>query len=47
MKIKKEYVILILIIAALSAYLFMRSFDRTLYRLPAIPSLDPGKISKI
>jgi len=47
MKMKKEYIILILIISALSAYLFMRSFDRTLYQLPEIPSLDPGKITKI
>jgi hypothetical protein len=47
MKIKKEYLILILIIAALSAYLFMRSFDRTLYQLPEIPRLDPKKITKI
>jgi len=47
MKVKKEYLILILIIAALSAYLFMRSFDRTLYQLPEISSLDPNKITKI
>jgi hypothetical protein len=44
---KKEYLILILIIAALSAYLVMRSFDRTHYQLPEISSLDPGKITKI
>jgi hypothetical protein len=47
MKVKKEYLILILIIAALSAYLVMRSFDRTHYQLPEISSLDPGKITKI
>jgi hypothetical protein len=47
MKIKKEYLILILIIAALSAYLFMRSLNRTHYQLPEIPSLDPNKITKI
>lgn len=47
MKAKKEYVILILIIAALSAYLLMRSTDRTHYRLPALADLEPGKISKI
>ena len=47
MKIKKEYLILILIIAALSAYLFMRSFDRTLYQLPEIPGLDSNQITKI
>ncbi len=44
---KKEYLILILIIAALSAYLFMRSFDRTLYELPEIPGLDTNEITKI
>ena len=47
MKIKKEYLILILIIAALSAYLFMRSLDRTLYQLPEIQSLNPNEITKI
>jgi hypothetical protein len=47
MKFKKEYVILILIIAALSAYLFMRSFNRTHYQLPEISRLEPGKITKI
>ena len=47
MKVKKEYLILILIIAALSAYLFMRSLDRTLYELPQIPSLDTNEITKI
>jgi hypothetical protein len=47
MKIKKEYVILILIIAGLSAYLFMRSSDRTLYQLPQIASLEHEQITKI
>lgn len=47
MKIKKEYLILILIIAALSAYLFMRGFDRTHYQLPEIPGLDSNQITKI
>ena len=47
MKVKKEYLILILIIAALSAYLFMRSLDRTLYQLPEIQSLDSNEITKI
>jgi hypothetical protein len=47
MKIKKEYLILILIIAALSAYLVMRSHDRTHYQLPEISRLEPGTITKI
>lgn len=47
MKIKKEYVILILLIAALSAYLLMRSTDRTHYQLPGLSDLVPGKITKI
>ena len=47
MKFKKEYLILILIIAALSAYLYMRSFNHTSYQLPEISSLDPNQITKI
>ena len=47
MKIKKEYVILILMIAALSAYLLMRSADRTHYRLPELSGLKKSDISKI
>lgn len=47
MKLKKEYIILILIIAALSAYLLMRRADRTHYRLPELSTLKKGEISKI
>ncbi len=47
MKFKKEYLILILIIAALSAYLFMRSSDRTLYELPKIAGLEQNQFTKI
>jgi hypothetical protein len=47
MKIKKEYIILILIIAGLSAYLLMRSSDRTLYQLPQIAGLEQKQITKI
>ena len=47
MKIKKEYLILILIIIGLSVYLFMRSTDRAEYQLPNLTPLEPGKISKI
>lgn len=47
MKFKKEYIILILIIAGLSAYLLMRSSDRTLYQLPQIAGLEQKQITKI
>jgi hypothetical protein len=47
MKIKKEYIILILIIIGLSAYLLMRSSDRALYQLPEIEELKQSEISKI
>jgi hypothetical protein len=47
MKIKKEYLILILIIAALSAYLLMRSTDRTHYELPELSGLNKNEIDKI
>lgn len=47
MKVKKEYIILILIIIALCVYLFTRSGDRTHYQLPTLAKLDPGNITKI
>jgi hypothetical protein len=47
MTIKKEYIILILIIIGLSAYLLMRSTDRTHYQLPELTGLDRGKITRI
>ena len=47
MKVKKEYIILILIIIGLSAYLLMRSSNRTLYQLPEIEGLQQSEISKI
>jgi hypothetical protein len=47
MKVKKEYIILILIIVGLSAYLFMRSSDRTFYELPKIAGLEQDQITKI
>lgn len=47
MKFKKEYIILILIIAGLSAYLFMRSSDHTVYQLPQIAGLEQKQITKI
>jgi hypothetical protein len=47
MKLKKEYLILILIIAALSTYLLVRSSDRTRYQLPKLEALKQSDISKI
>ena len=47
MKIKKEYLILLLVIVALSAYLFMRKEDRSLYELPVLPEVSKKEISKI
>lgn len=47
MKFKKEYIILILIIVGLSAYLFMRSSDRSLYQLPQVEGLEQKRITKI
>jgi hypothetical protein len=47
MKVKKEYLILILIIIGLSAYLLMRTSGRTLYQLPELAGLKQGEITKI
>lgn len=47
MKIKKEYIILALVIVALSVYLAMRKSDRTQYELPNIPQLVAKEISKL
>jgi hypothetical protein len=47
MKVKKEYIVLILIIIGLSAYLLMRSSDRSLYQLPELEGLQQSEISKI
>ncbi|MEE9497174.1 MAG: DUF4340 domain-containing protein, partial [Desulfobacterales bacterium] len=47
MKIKKEYIILVLIILALSAYLFMRRTNRTLYELPEIPQVAQQEITRL
>ena len=46
-KLKKELIILGVIIAALSVYLFQRSGDRTLYTLPEVPVLAATEITKI
>ncbi|MBT8330822.1 MAG: DUF4340 domain-containing protein [Deltaproteobacteria bacterium] len=47
MKLKKEYIVLLLIIIALSVYLTMRSTDRTHYQLPELTGLERDKITKI
>ena len=47
MKVKKEYIILVLVIIALSAYLVMRSSDRTQYQLPDVPQVAAQEISKL
>ncbi len=47
MKVKKEYLILALVIIALAAYLLMRRTDRTLYQLPVIAPVAKSEITKI
>ena len=47
MKIKKEYIILAVITAALLLYLSQRSTDRTLYQLPDVPEISNSDINKI
>ncbi|CAB1065681.1 hypothetical protein D1BOALGB6SA_10478 [Olavius sp. associated proteobacterium Delta 1] len=47
MKIKKEYIILILIIIVLSVYLYKRSANRTLYELPEIPQVSEKDLTKL
>ncbi|MBW2338759.1 MAG: DUF4340 domain-containing protein [Deltaproteobacteria bacterium] len=47
MKIKKEYIMLVALILALSLYLFLRKQDRIHYRLPKLPRVARADISKI
>lgn len=47
MKIKKEYILLAVIIIALSVYLYMRNTDKTHYTLPVLPEVNGKDISKI
>ena len=47
MRLKKEYIILAVIIIALSVYLYKRSSDRTLYELPKIPKVTQKDITKL
>ena len=47
MKIKKEYIILVAVIVALSLYLMLRRTDRSLYELPKLAAVKAADISKI
>ena len=47
MKAKKEYLLLVLVIIALSFYLFFRNSDKTHYELPDIPDVAGQEITKI
>ena len=47
MKVKKEYIILAVVIIALTVYLVMRSSDRTQYQLPDVPQVAAQEISKL
>lgn len=47
MKLKKEYTILLAVIAALALYLVLRKSDRTHYRVPNVPPVAEAQISKI
>jgi hypothetical protein len=47
MKFKKEYLILLLIIAALSTYLMMRSRNQTHYELPRPAQADSQKVDRL
>lgn len=47
MKIKFEYVILVMVIGLLSLYLLLHKTDKTNYRLPVLPPLASEDISKI
>lgn len=47
MKLKKEYLILAVVIIALSVYLIMRTSDHTQYELPEVPAVAANEISKL
>ena len=47
MKRKKETFVLLLIIAALSLYLFYRKEDKTHYQLPELTGIDTGEITRL
>ncbi len=47
MRAKKEYFLLIIVIAALSSYLFFRNTDKTHYLIPVIPDIDQQEITTL
>jgi len=47
MKLKKEYLLLLLSIAILSVYLVMRSKDHTHFELPQLPGIESQKINRL
>jgi hypothetical protein len=47
MKIKKEYIILIIVIAALAIYISLRKDDRIQYEIPEVPEIASVDISGI
>ena len=47
MQAKREYIILILVIAALSLYLFMKKADKTHYSLPELSPLAQEEITRL
>ncbi len=47
MKIKKEFLILGVVILAAAAYLFLRGEDKTRYTLPPVPALAAAEITRI
>lgn len=47
MKIKKEYLVLSVLIIALSLYLLFRKADRSHYRLPNIPQVSTSEITRV
>jgi hypothetical protein len=47
MKIRKETVVLIVLIIGLAGYLFLRRSDRTRYDLPALPPVAAGELTRI
>ena len=47
MKIKKEYLVLFILIIVLSFYLFLRKTDRSHYQLPNIPQLSTSDMTRV
>lgn len=47
MKIKREYIVLVVLIAGLTGYLVWQRHHRTAYRLPSPPKVDAGEIDRI